>query len=152
MIPIVHKPMTVILPNNATISSVSTASSSLNDYTYPVNVFSNSHLHHSLESVATFTNDMNGSVTLDKFGATIRNDKGIVINYTSKEPADRIWTFDRDAPLPQQPDSASAVIRHDLHADFVAYAHASFNSQPSQLYICPCSDQWLPPIVFYLNL
>ena len=76
---------------------------------------------------------MNGSVTLDKFGATIRNDQGIVINYTPKEPADRIWTFDRDAPLPQQ-DSASAVVRHDLHADFVAYAHASFNSPPTSTF------------------
>ena len=82
--------MTVKLPNSATISSVSTTSSSIDDYTYPVNVFSNSQLHHLLQSVATFTNDMNGSVTLDKFGATIRNDKGIVINYTSKEPTDRI--------------------------------------------------------------
>ena len=101
--------------------------------TYSVNVFNNDHLHHSLESVATFTNDMDGSVTLDNFGATIRNDKGFIINYKPKEPADRIWTFDQDAPLPHQ-DLASAVVRHDLHADFVAYAHASFNSPPNSTF------------------
>ena len=121
---VAHTPMTVILPNRATISTIATASSSLNDHPYAINVFDDSHLHHSLESVATFTNDMDGSVTLDKFGATIRNSTGAIINYTPKLPGDRIWTFDRDAPLPQQ-DSASAVIRHDLHADFVAYAHGT---------------------------
>ena len=123
--------MTVVLPNNTTISSVSTTSSSLDVHPYDINVFANSQLHHSLESVATFTNDINGSVTLDKFGATIQNEKGIVINYTPKEPADRIWTFDRDAALP---DSASAVVRHDLNADFVAYAHTSFNSPPNSTF------------------
>ena len=133
MKPIVHNPITVILPNHATISSVSTTSSSLNDYTYPVNVFKNDHLHHSLESVATFTNDIDGSVTLDKFDATIRDSKGAVINHTPKLPADRIWTFDRYAPLPFY--SAAAVIRHDLHADFVAYAYASFNSPPNSTFV-----------------
>ena len=94
MKPIAHTPITVLLPNRATISPIATTTSSLDNHTYPVHVFDDSHLHHSLESVATFTNDMNGSVTLDKFGATIRNDKGIVINYTPKDPADRIWTFE----------------------------------------------------------
>ena len=125
---VAHTPMTVILPNRATVSTIATASSSVDDHPYAINVFDDFHLHHSLESVTTFTNDMNGSVTLDKFGATIRDSTGATINYTPKLPADRIGTFDRDAPLPQQQDSASAVIRHDLHADFVAYAHASFNS------------------------
>ena len=126
-----HTPITVILPNSATISTISTATSSLDNHTYPVNVFDDSQLHHSLESVATFTNDMDGSVTLDKNGATIRNSKGKIINYTPKEPTDRIWTFDRDASLQ---DYASAVVRHDLHADFVAYAHASFNSPPNSTF------------------
>ena len=140
--------MTVILPNRATISTIATASSSLNDHPYAINVFDDSHFHHSLESVATFTNDMDGSVILDKFGATIRNSTGAIINYTPKLLADRIWTFDRDAPLPQQ-DSASAVVRHDLHADFVAYAHASFNSPPNSTFAHALKSGYLRP---YPNL
>ena len=66
MINVAHTPMSVVLPNNATMSTIATASSSLNDHTYAINVFDDSHPHHSLESVATFTNDMDGSVTLDK--------------------------------------------------------------------------------------
>ena len=61
---------------------------------------------------------------------------------------DRIWTFDRDASLP---DSASAVVRHDLHADFVAYTHASFNSK-SNIYISSSFDSSFdssPPLFIY---
>ena len=129
MQPLQHNPIAVILPNRATISSVSTTSSSLHDITYPVNVFNNNQLHHSLESVAILTNGMNCSLMLDKLGATIRDSRGAIINHTPKLSAERIWTFDRDAPLPF--NSASAVIRHDLHADSVAYAYAFFNSPPN---------------------
>ena len=86
--------MTVILPNRHTISTIATASSSLNNHPYAINVFEDSHLHHSLGSVATFTNDMDGSITLDKFGATIRDSRGAIISHTPKLPAEYIWTFD----------------------------------------------------------
>jgi hypothetical protein len=177
--------MSVLLPNNAVISSVSTASTSLGPHNYRINVFKDTDLHHSLESVATFANDLNGSVTFTKDGATIRNSAGDVINYSPKPPAARMWTFDRDAPLPTPsaegyaaatsfyplsltsptpqnfstfaqmgtgcqnfqtdrpelasppppplpvPGTAAAVVRHDLHADFVAYAHGSLGSPPN---------------------
>jgi len=172
--------MSVLLPNNAVISSIATASTSLGPHTYKINVFKDTDLHHSLESVATFTNDLDGSVTFTKDGATIRNSSGEIINYSPKSLDARIWTFDRAAPvvgsaatatsfspLPlssppphnfstfarmgtgcqnfwtdrQDPasvtshssvlGSVAAVVRHDLHADFVAYAHGSLGSPPN---------------------
>ena len=91
--------MSVLLPNNAVISSISTASTSLGPHNYRINVFKDSDLHHSLESVATFTNDLNGSVTFTKDGATIRDSAGDIINYSPKPLAARIWTLDRAAPV-----------------------------------------------------
>ena len=93
-----HSPTDVILPNNTTISSVATASTSIGAHTFPVHVFNNPDLHHSLQSVATFTNDLDGSVLFDKYGATIRNATGAIVNYSPKDPTARIWTFNTSAP------------------------------------------------------
>ena len=107
------------------ISSVATATTPVGDHTFPLHVFQDHDLHHSLQSVATFTNDLNGSVTFDKYGATIRYAAGKILNHSPKDATARIWTFNNSAA--PTPHHASAVVRHDLHADFVAFAHASFN-------------------------
>ena len=72
-----HVPMTVLLPNRDIITTIATASSSIDDPSYAINGFSDDHLHDSSESVATFTNDIKGSITLDKFGATFRDAQGV---------------------------------------------------------------------------
>ena len=143
-----HKPLSVLLPNNAIISSVSTASTSLGNHSYNVNVFNDNDLHHSLEAVATFTNDMHGSVLFNEQGATIYGADNKIINFTPKVLTDRVWTLDRHAlssasPLLPHPAHAAAVVRHDLHADFVAYAHASFMSPPNHTFSHALKAGWL---------
>ena len=126
-----HSPIDVVLPNSATISSIATTHMRFGDHMLPISVFKDDNLHHSLQSIATFTNDLNGSVTLDKHGATIRDASGRVTNYSPKDITARIWTFNGSAP---SINHASAVVRHDLHTDFVAFAHASFNSPPNDTF------------------
>ena len=62
---------------------------------------------------------------------TTRNASGRITNFSPKDVHARIWTFNSSAPNPHH---ASAVVRHDLHADFVAYAHASFDSPPNDTF------------------
>ena len=127
-----HSPIDVVLPNSTTISSIATTNMRFGDHKFPISVFKDNHLHHSLQNIATFTNDLNGSVTLDKYGATIRDASGAITNYSPKNATARIWTFNNSAA--PTPHHASAVVRHDLHADFVAFAHASFNSPPNDTF------------------
>lgn len=142
--------LSVLLPNNDTITSTHQSTASLGSFKYPVNVFSDDDLHHSLESVATFTNDMRGSVLFTEQGATIYDSSNRQVNFSPKHPTDRIWTLDRARD--QRPTSPphihivptiNAVVRHDLHADFVQYAHACFFSPPNSTFVHALDMGWL---------
>ena len=105
--------------------SSSTTSTSLGNHQYDVHVFNDDHLHQSLQSVATFTNDMNGSVLFSADGATIFDANERIINFSPKSLSDRVWTFDPNA---SRAATANNLVRSDLYANYVAYAHATFEN------------------------
>ena len=139
--PVPHVPLPVLLPNSSILNSTATAQTSFGGHTYSVNVFPDDKMAYSLESAATFTNEMKGSILFTETGATIFDSAGRVINFSPKEADARTWTFDRHAPAPSS--SCNSVVRHDLQADFVAYAHASFNSPPNSTMRKAIQAGWL---------
>jgi hypothetical protein len=129
--PIAHFPLNVLLPNSSTLSSSATSSTTIGTHTFDVHLFDDDKLHHSLQSVATFTNDMGGSVLFTAAGATIYDRDSNVINFSPKALDDRIWTF-----APSSASHCNNVIRHDLYASFTEYAHATLGSPSGRIPRC----------------
>lgn len=86
---------------------------------------------------------MKGSVLFTELGATIYDSAGMTVNFSPKLPTDRVWTLNRQAPSFQTADYCNATVRHDNHADFVAYAHACFFSPSVTTFSKALSHGWL---------
>lgn len=89
--------LSVLLPNNDTITYTHQFSATLGSFEYPANDYSDDDLHHSLEAVATFTNDMHGSVLFAEHGAIVYGSFNRPINFSQKLPADPTQTLNKQS-------------------------------------------------------
>ena len=130
------------MPNSTSIQSVATGRLPTAVVSPTVHIFDDTDLNRSLVSYADYCN--NGChVILDSTSATIiHTASGRVINKTAKEATARLWPFHSahmtPAPTPAASTAtehtANTVVRNDIHADRILYAHQSmFSPADSQM-------------------
>ena len=118
--------LSVGLPNGDTIASTATGIFPTPVISPEAHIFEDECLNRSLVGLAEYCN--NGcTMTFTSTSATLTHDTtGAVISRSLKDADATLWPIDlRPAP---PPSIASNVIRNEIHADIVAFGHATFFS------------------------
>ena len=129
------------LSNGNIISSTATGTLQTPHFAIPAHIFPDKSLDRSLNATVDYCNQGCTVIYTGTSVTVIHDATGEIVTQASKRPEERLWPVDTDTLPPQA--TTHNVVRHEIDADIVSYAHAAFCSPPdSSMYKALCKG-WL---------